>query len=98
MLLALAEVKSSRLGCSFNGVTEPFVKSVRLLAGPGEARVGYPWSGLVIAEGLELDPKVTYLIGENGSGKSTLLAAIAMAAGINPEGGSSNYVFPDGGH
>ena len=88
------------MGCSFNGMTEPFVKSVRLLAGPGEARVGYPWDLPAIAqltEGLELDPKVTYLIGENGSGTSTLLAAIAMAAGINPEGGSSNCAFPTEG-
>jgi predicted ATPase len=31
---------------------------------------------------------VTFLVGENGSGKSTLVEAIAMAAGLNPEGGS----------
>jgi predicted ATPase len=36
---------------------------------------------------------VTYLIGENGSGKSTLLEAIAVAAGLNAEGGSSNFAF-----
>jgi predicted ATPase len=36
---------------------------------------------------------VTYLVGENGSGKSTLLEALAVAAGMNPEGGSSNYSF-----
>jgi predicted ATPase len=33
---------------------------------------------------------VTYLIGENGSGKSTLVEAIALAAGMNAEGGSSS--------
>jgi predicted ATPase len=37
---------------------------------------------------------VTYLIGENGTGKSTLLEAIALAAGMNAEGGSSNFVIP----
>lgn len=37
---------------------------------------------------LELDPHVTFLVGENGSGKSTLVEAIAVAAGLNPEGGS----------
>ena len=42
---------------------------------------------------MALHPKVTYLIGENGSGKSTLLEAIAVAAGMNPEGGSSNFAF-----
>ncbi len=45
------------------------------------------------AAGLALHPKVTYLIGENGTGKSTLLEAIAIAAGTNPEGGSSNFGF-----
>jgi predicted ATPase len=87
-------------GCSFTGVAEPFVKGVQLLPTSGEDRVGHPWDLPAIAqlaEGLELDPKVTYLIGENGSGKSSLLAAIAVAAGINPEGGSSNYVFPTEG-
>lgn len=66
----------------------------------GEERVGYPWDLPAIAqltEGLELHPRVTYLIGENGSGKSSLLAAIAMAAGLSPEGGSSNYAFPTQG-
>ena len=44
-------------------------------------------------DGLALHPKVTYLIGENGSGKSTLLEALAVAAGMNAEGGSSNFAF-----
>src|SRR6266478_7177909 len=42
---------------------------------------------------LELDPAVTFLIGENGSGKSTLVEAIAVAAGFNAEGGSRNFNF-----
>lgn len=42
---------------------------------------------------LDLDPKITFLVGENGSGKSTLLEAIAIAAGFNPEGGSKNFKF-----
>lgn len=36
---------------------------------------------------------MTYLVGENGSGKATLLEAIAVAAGMNAEGGSSNFAF-----
>jgi len=32
-------------------------------------------------------------VGENGSGKSTLLEGIAVAAGLNPEGGSRNLIF-----
>jgi predicted ATPase len=62
----------------------------------GELRTGYPWDLPVVrglAGGLVLHPAVTYLIGENGSGKSTLLEAVAVAAGMNPEGGSSNFAF-----
>jgi predicted ATPase len=39
-------------------------------------------------QGLDLQPGVTFLVGENGSGKSTLLEGIAMAYGLSPEGGS----------
>ena len=42
---------------------------------------------------LPLHPRVTYFIGENGSGKSTLLEAIAVALGLNPEGGSHGIRF-----
>lgn len=42
---------------------------------------------------LALDPKVTIFVGENGSGKSTLLEAIAVACGMNAEGGSQNARF-----
>ena len=36
---------------------------------------------------------VTFFIGENGSGKSTLIEAIAVKWGLNPEGGSKNFLF-----
>lgn len=36
---------------------------------------------------------VTFFVGENGTGKSTLLEAIAVAYGLNPEGGSRNFNF-----
>lgn len=42
---------------------------------------------------LELHPNVTFIVGENGSGKSTLLEAIAIAYGLNAEGGSKNFNF-----
>lgn len=42
---------------------------------------------------VDLSAPVTFLIGENGSGKSTLLEAIAIAAGVNPEGGTRNLRF-----
>jgi predicted ATPase len=78
-------------------MVDAFVKTVRLARDPGEDRSGYPWDLPAVTQlcnGVELHPKVTYLIGENGSGKSTVLAAIAMAAGMSPEGGSSNFAFP----
>jgi len=42
---------------------------------------------------LDLTAPVTFFVGENGSGKSTLLEAIAMCAGLNPEGGSRHLRF-----
>jgi predicted ATPase len=78
-------------------MAEPLVRLVQLLPpAEGEERVGYPWDLPAVArlaDGLELHPKVTYLVGENGSGKSTVLEAIAVAAGMNAEGGSSNFSF-----
>lgn len=44
----------------------------------------------VRAEGLDLPPGVTFLVGENGSGKSTLVEAVAVAYGLSPEGGSAH--------
>ena len=42
---------------------------------------------------LTLGPGVTFLVGENGSGKSTLVEAIAVAVGLNAEGGSRSFGF-----
>ncbi|MBK0418045.1 AAA family ATPase [Leucobacter sp. CSA1] len=46
--------------------------------------------GIAERDGWEFSPGVTFLVGENGSGKSTLLEGIAEAAGLPPEGGSTN--------
>lgn len=48
---------------------------------------------LMAGEKLTFDAPVTFLVGENGSGKSTLLEAIAVACGLNAEGGSRNFRF-----
>jgi energy-coupling factor transporter ATP-binding protein EcfA2 len=50
----------------------------------------YPFSIPAIAalDRIETAPGVTFIVGENGSGKSTLVEAIAISAGLNPEGGS----------
>ena len=75
----------------------PFIREVQLIAPEdSDSRRGHPWDLPAVAaleSGLALDPGVTYLIGANGSGKSTLLEAIAVAAGMNAEGGSSNFAF-----
>ena len=44
-------------------------------------------------EELKIDTPVTLFYGENGVGKSTLVEAIAIALGLNPEGGSNNMQF-----
>lgn len=44
-------------------------------------------------QGINIEKPVTFFVGENGSGKSTLLEAIAVALGLNPEGGSKNFNF-----
>jgi len=43
----------------------------------------------LLTDGLDLEPGVTFLVGENGTGKSTLVEAIAVAFGLSPEGGST---------
>jgi predicted ATPase len=42
---------------------------------------------------VELDPAVTFFVGENGSGKSTLVEALALALHLNVEGGGSVHRF-----
>jgi len=58
---------------------------------------GYPFDLPVVAalraKWLTLGPGVTFLVGENGTGKSTLVEGVAVAAGLNPEGGSRSFTF-----
>ncbi|MFE7226439.1 AAA family ATPase [Nocardioides sp. NPDC057577] len=44
-------------------------------------------------DGIELDERVTFLVGDNGTGKSTIIEAIAVASGFNAEGGSTSFRF-----
>lgn len=87
----LAEVRARRRAA------EPLVRAVELATPPQAGTADqYPWNLPVVRAleaGLTLHPAVTYLVGENGSGKSTLLEAIAVAAGLNAEGGTSNFAF-----
>ncbi|MDO8210702.1 AAA family ATPase [Conexibacter sp. CPCC 206217] len=80
-------------------MNDAFLRSIAIRPpAPGDPpRDGHPW-WLHVVESLqeaplELDPAVTFLVGENGSGKSTLIEALAVALGMNPEGGSSNFGF-----
>jgi predicted ATPase len=56
---------------------------------PGRWPATIPAVAQLLAEGMELGPGVTLLVGENGSGKSTIVEAVAMAFGLSPEGGST---------
>ena len=72
-----------------------YLRAVRLVReSVGDFKV-YPFSipSIQSLDELELDAKVTFLIGENGAGKSTLIEAIAVLAGFNAEGGSKNFRF-----
>ncbi|MGH3500471.1 MAG: AAA family ATPase [Nocardioidaceae bacterium] len=73
-----------------------FIRQVRV--SPDADRSQYPFTlpavgWLANTDGLELGDGVTFLVGENGTGKSTLVEALAVAAGMNPEGGSQNFSF-----
>lgn len=72
-----------------------YVRTVQLNRDAVPSFKEYPFSLPAIRhlESLELNPNVTFISGENGSGKSTLLEAIAVAWGLNPEGGSRNFYF-----
>jgi predicted ATPase len=75
--------------------TRPFVSEVTLLREKVPSFAEYPFSlpALRSFRSLKLHPRVTFLAGENGSGKSTLVEGIAVAFGLNPEGGSRNFSF-----
>lgn len=78
------------------GVTPgPFIESVLFdrsrIIDPDHYAFGLP--SIKELRKLDLHPKVTFFVGENGSGKSTMLEAIAVANGLNAEGGSRNMVF-----
>ena len=73
----------------------PYLRAVELDDSRIENFNRYPFH-LPVVRGLgrlEFHPRVTYLIGENGTGKSTLLEAVAVAYGLNAEGGSRNFRF-----
>jgi predicted ATPase len=60
---------------------------------PSFKKYPFPLPAVRHLRSLELHPNVTFIVGENGSGKSTLLEAIAVAWGLNAEGGSRGFYF-----
>jgi predicted ATPase len=73
----------------------PYLRQLRLLREriPTPDRFPFTLPAVRHLETLDFHPKVTFFVGENGSGKSTLLEAIAVACGLNPEGGSRHFNF-----
>jgi predicted ATPase len=75
----------------------PFVHAIRLreLRAELEEESDYSYALPALREiaRIELDPHVTFLVGENGSGKSTLVEALAVAAKLNAEGGGRIQQF-----
>lgn len=55
----------------------------------------YPFNIEIIKnfEELKFTEPVTFFVGENGTGKSTFIEAIAIAMGLNAEGGTQNFNF-----
>ena len=75
-----------------------FVRRVVLDAVEEDDAGRYPFNLPIVravraAGGFDLSPGVTAIVGENGSGKSTLVEAMAVALGLNPEGGSRSLRF-----
>jgi predicted ATPase len=73
-----------------------FIQRIRL--GPNSDTGRYPFTLPVVRHltrtgGLDLDPGVTFVVGDNGTGKSTLVEGLAVAAGFNAEGGSQSFRF-----
>jgi len=69
----------------------PHLRSVSSRGQRRDADAGFPFSVPVVRhlEPMEINPTVTFLVGENGSGKSTLLEGIALAARLATVGSES---------
>lgn len=72
-----------------------YIRSVKLKRDKISSFSKYPFCLPAIRNfyNLDLDFKVTFIVGENGTGKSTILEAIAVAYGFNPEGGTKKFNF-----
>ena len=75
-----------------------FIDSIRIdreaLAQSGSYVANLPFVRSLPDGVIPISSPVTFFVGENGSGKSTLLEAVAIAAGLNPEGEVRIFFFP----
>jgi len=76
-------------------LSERFLRAVRLRRETVPSFSEYPFALPAVRdlEELDTDAPVTFFVGDNGTGKSTLLEAIAIALGLNAEGGSRGLRF-----
>jgi len=72
-----------------------FIKTARLKREEVSDFKTYPFNIPIInsLDEVHFNKPVTFLIGENGIGKSTFMEALAIAVGLNPEGGTQNFMF-----
>lgn len=70
-----------------------YISKVRLKDGVIKDAYPYTIENIRNMKEISFHQPVTFFVGENGTGKSTLLEAIAVASGLNAEGGSANFNF-----
>jgi predicted ATPase len=79
-----------------DGDAQAFLREARLPDDVPDAFLGHA-AGVpavrALRDGLALHPRVTFLVGDNGAGKSTVLEALAVACGMNPEGGGRRVAY-----
>ncbi len=71
-------IESFRINWDVKGLNETYLSNIPAIRNTDE---------------LVFHKNITFFVGENGSGKSTLLEALAIANGLNPEGGTQNFHF-----
>ena len=84
-----------RAGSGSAKISRPYLREVSIKRDRPFADHEYPFTIPAVRHlgNLTFAPDVTFLVGENGTGKSTLIEAIAVALGMNAEGGGRNFSF-----
>jgi predicted ATPase len=76
-------------------ISRPYLREISLKRDKAFPADQYPFIIPAVKNlgSLSFDANISFIVGENGTGKSTLLEAIAVALGLNAEGGSRNFNF-----